>query len=206
MPFSRARHFAHTTDKRSRANSARARARARTGLFPFPRAHKNASLRPRGHVDYISPEDNIPVGACWGSKVGMQRARGLTSFSAVRRINKRRRTSRGPRFRRPPSRRRSFVLANRTRVPARPFRKNARNVQSYNARPIGLSFWIPFLSPFVLFSARCTPYTFSRSLLSQHSAFFFSSFHRRLFPLDFVPPADFRDESKKSSVIAPAGH
>jgi len=140
----------------------------------------------------------------------MQRARGLTSFSAVRRINKRRRTVSGPVFRGPPSRRRSFVLANRTRVPARPFRKNARNVQSYNARPSGLSFWIlapprppsaPFPLPFLLVPFHPSRDSRRPSLLFSPVAASprLSSFPRLpLFLLPFIgspprpPPAPFR--------------
>lgn len=126
-------------------------------------------------------------------------ARGLTSFSAVRRINKRRRTVSGaPFLRGPPPRRRSFVLANRTRVPAGPFRKNARNVQSYNARSIGLSSSFPSL-PRVFFSApRVISSTLSLSLPTSSLRLFF------IFAVVFaslVPPADFRGESKKSLVI-----
>lgn len=140
-----------------------------------------------GDTSIISPGDNVPVGACWTE--GRNAAGpGLTSFSAVRRINKRRRTVSGPRFQGPPSRRRSFVLANRTRVPARPFRKNARNVQSYNARSIGLSFWILFPFLLVLLLSRDVYRPRSLSLPLQHPCIYFLFLSSSSLPLSLVPP------------------
>jgi len=63
--------------------------------IPFPARTKMHSYDLED-TSIIYPREIISLSGRAGPKAGMQQARGLTSFSAVRRINKRRRTVSGP--------------------------------------------------------------------------------------------------------------